>query len=202
MKMAVCALTQLLGMSYFLATQINHEVFRDGVCNSSSLSIDSAELMLKLLAMLFALWISMILVDQLVDIDMYGLYSFGSTQPPFTSNCIVLFGLVANFAVIVMCWVTSLCLMVQSADIAELILLDAEMVFGHDYHEIEVYFSTAYDEWLRRYIDGVNERKEPRMHDVCSGDCCRGQLIKDPDKCWLLLLPFIVAGPMFVGVCY
>ena len=208
LKLIVCALTQILGMSYFLYTQINNEE-DDGFCRGGW---ESDDIMLKCIAMLFAGWISMILVDQLVDIDQYGLYSFGTTQPPFTNNIIVYFGLIVNFIVIMLCWLTSLLLMYQTKNITDLILnfvaiyfmssLDAEMVFGHDYYEIEIYFKNQYDAWLKRYIEGVNQRNEKRVHDICGGDCCEGKLIKDPGRCWVLLLPLIIIGPLYVGICH
>ena len=80
--------------------------------------------------------------------------------------------------------------------------LDAEMVFGHDYDEIAAYFHEEYDQWLRCYVDGVNLRGKERIGDCCAGHCCEGKLIKDANLCWILLLPFIVIGPIFVGICH
>ena len=80
--------------------------------------------------------------------------------------------------------------------------LDAEMVFGHDYYEIEVYFKEEYEQWLKRYIEGVNLRNQRRVDNICGGDCCGGKLIKDPNRCWIILTPFILIGPLYVGICH
>lgn len=210
-KLIVCALTQLVAMSYFLYIQLDTGLIEegDGFCRGGW---EMDELMLKFIAMLFAMWISLILVDQLVDIDQYGLYSFGTTQPPFANNIIVYFGLIVNFIVIMLCWLTSLFLMYFAQNITDLILnfvaiyfmssLDAEMVFGHDYYEIEIYFKNKYDLWLKQYIQDVNVKNKKRVDDVCGGDCCKGKLIKDPNICWLILTPLIIIAPLYVGICH
>ena len=66
----------------------------------------------------------------------------------------------------------------------------------------EVYFKNEYDEWLRKYIESVNKRNERRIHDICGGDCCKGKLIKDAGTCWMILLPLIIIGPLYVGICH
>ena len=155
-KVFVCSFLQIGGMIYlcyfFMFRQLEDEeevglVGWHKYCRMNEGGIANDSLSLKLLAIFFATWISLVLADQMVDVSQYGLYSFGTQQPVFVNNFIIYLGLIANFFVSIVCWMTSIMLMYIADSPIDLVLnglaiyfmktIDDEMVFGHDYAMIE-----------------------------------------------------------------
>eukprot|EP01083_Nonionella_stella_P236465 830484_1 len=90
LKVFVCATLQILGMMYlcmyFMFEQDEDEIAAGltGIakyCRMEKGSEENDSMFLKLLAIFFATWISLILADQIVEVAHYGLYSFGTQQP-------------------------------------------------------------------------------------------------------------------------
>ena len=169
-----------------------------------------------------------------VDVSQYGLYSYGTAQPPFVNNGIIYLGLIANFFVSVICWLTSILLMYFSDNAIDLILnglaiyfmktIDDEMVFGHDYAMIEAWFlqdeddtnkqdfdkdnddekenETPFEKFVDKYIQKLDETEEDERAGCCYADCCDGQCIENPARCWLILSPLVIIAPLYLAICY
>ena len=238
-KVFICGTLQIAGMvylcAYFMFIQDSDEEDAgltgfDKYCrmNKGSEANDSIEL--KLLAIFFATWISLVLADQMVDVSQYGLYSFGTAQPPFVNNGIIYLGLIANFFVSIICWLTSIFLMYFSDNVIDLILnglaiyfmktIDDEMVFGHDYVMIENWFKnkaskgdggdggkdketkSGFETFVDAYIKELDETVEDERAGCCYADCCHGQCIENPARCWCILSPLVIFAPLYLAICY
>ena len=148
--MLTCAALQIAGMLILLYVEIA-DAGEDSETDDPALiycrGSEGGDPLLKFLGIFFAIWISLVVADQMVDVSQYGLYSYGTAQPPFVNNVIIYFGLITNLFVSILCWLTAIWLMYFSENAIDLILnglaiyfmktIDDEMVFGHDYKLIE-----------------------------------------------------------------
>mmetsp|Transcript_32892 Transcript_32892/g.28847 ORF Transcript_32892/g.28847 Transcript_32892/m.28847 type:complete len:329 (+) Transcript_32892:71-1057(+) len=241
-KVFVCGTLQIAGMvylcCYFMFLQESDEEEAgltgfDKYCRMTKGSEANDQIELKLLAIFFATWISLVLADQMVDVSQYGLYSFGTAQPPFVNNGIIYLGLIANFFVSIICWLTSVWLMYFSDNVIDLILnglaiyfmktIDDEMVFGHDYAMIESWFEdkyspendddggagsdskdkkTHFQTFVDGYIKQLDETDEDERAGCLYADCCNGQCIENPSRCWCILSPLVIIAPVYLAICY
>merc|ERR1712154_88827 len=121
-------------------------------------------------------------------------------------------GLFANFFVSILCWMSAVWLMYFADNAIDLILnglavyfmktIDDEMVFGHDYAMIEEWFKDRYKSFVDAYIQRLDETEQDELDGICYRDCCHGQCIEDPARCWCILSPLVIIAPLYLAVCY
>lgn len=245
-KMCVCAVLQNVGMLYllfycvFMMDDDEEEAGLTGFakyCRMEQGGAANDDPFLKMGAIFFAAWISLVLADQMVAVSQYGLYSFGTQQPPFVNNAIIYFGLWVNFFASVTCWLASIWLMYVSDNVIDLVLnavavyfvktIDDEMVFAHHYMHLEEVLEKEetteekekgqqagkavaddgaddhqYLKYVSQYIYQLDETEDDERASCFYADCCHGQCINDPSKCWYVLSPLIIIAPLYLAVCY
>eukprot|EP01084_Bolivina_argentea_P066763 121733_1 len=218
LKVFVCATLQIFGMIYlcvYFMFQDDQDEVPAAYFKYCRMGKNSNSVFLKLLAMFFATWISLILADQIVAAAHFGLYSFGTQQPVFVNKPIIYLGLFTNLFVPLVCWISSMLLMYFSDNVIDLILnglalyfikeIDDEMVFGHDYARIQKWFEDQYDSFIKAYIEKCDSRENffiKELESVWNKDCCGKEVIANPGRCWCLLSPLVIIAPVYLAICY
>ena len=61
---------------------------------------------------------------------------------------------------------------------------------------------THFEEFVDSYIRQLDATEKDERAGCCYNDCCDGQCIEDPARCWCILSPLVIIAPIALAICY